>query len=206
MAATQRAAHQARAVLTRVATQFPRLGGLGEDLIEHEAVVSEIGGALDQRGEVVDGASPALTMLRRNIKVSHDRLQAKLQEFLGSAAGRLAAQESLVTLRDGRYVIPVKADFRGEVRGIVHDVSSSGATVFIEPLAVVELGNQWREYQIEERREVERILRRLSEVVGAVAGDIVAERGAAGAARPGDVGGAAGGGALASGDDGAAGN
>lgn len=177
VAATQRVAHQVRGVLTRVAGQFPRLGGLGEDLIEHERVVAEIGAALDQRGEVVDGASPALTMLRRNIKVAHDRLQAKLQEFLGSAAGRLAAQESLVTLRDGRYVIPIKADFRGEVRGIVHDVSSSGATVFVEPLAVVELGNQWREYQIEERREVERILRRLSEVVGMAAGDIAANVG-----------------------------
>jgi DNA mismatch repair protein MutS2 len=174
VAATQRAAHQARGVLTRVANQYPRLGGLGEDLIEHEKVVSEIGGALDQRGEVVDGASPALTVLRRNIKVSHDRLQSKLQEFLSSASGRLAAQESIVTLRDGRYVVPIKSDFRGEVRGIVHDVSSSGATVFIEPLAVVDLGNQWRESQIEERREVERILRRLSEVVGAAADDIAA--------------------------------
>ena len=174
VAATQRVAQQARGVLTRVATQYPRLGGLGEDLIEHEKVVSEIGAALDLRGEVVDGASPALTMLRRNIKVAHDRLQSRLQEFLASSAGRLAAQESLVTLRDGRYVIPIKADFRGEVRGIVHDVSSSGATVFVEPLAVVDLGNQWREYQIEERREVERILRRLSEVVGAVAADLAA--------------------------------
>ncbi len=174
VASTQRAAHQARGVLTRVAGQFPRLGGLGEDLIEHEKVVSEIGGALDQRGDVVDGASPALTVLRRNIKVSHDRLQARLQEFLSSASGRLAAQESIVTLRDGRYVVPIKADFRGEVRGIVHDVSSSGATVFIEPLTVVDLGNQWRESQIEERREVERILRRLSEVVGTAADDIAA--------------------------------
>jgi DNA mismatch repair protein MutS2 len=172
VAATQRVAHQARGVLARVATQYPRLGGLGEDLIEHTKVVSEIGAALDQRGEVVDGASPGLAVARRNIKVAHDRLQAKLQEFLGSASGRLAAQESLVTLRDGRYVIPIKADFRGEVRGIVHDVSSSGATVFIEPLAAVDLGNQWREYQIEERREVERILRRLSEVVGTAAADI----------------------------------
>jgi DNA mismatch repair protein MutS2 len=174
VAATQRVAQQARGVLSRVAAQYPRLGGLGEDLIEREKVVAEIGAALDLRGEVVDGASPALTMLRRNIKVAHDRLQSRLQEFLGSAAGRLAAQESLVTLRDGRYVIPIKADFRGEVRGIVHDVSSSGATVFVEPLAVVDLGNQWREYQIEERREVERILRRLSELVGAVADDLSA--------------------------------
>lgn len=174
VAATQRVAHQARTALSRVAGSLTRLGGLGEDLIELDAIVNEIGAALDQRGEVVDSASPALTMLRRNIKTAHDRLQSRLQEFLASASGRLAAQESIVTLRDGRYVVPIKADFRGEVRGIVHDVSSSGATVFIEPLAVVDLGNQWREHQIEERREVERILRRLSGIVGAVAKDIAA--------------------------------
>ncbi len=102
-----------------------------------------------------------------------------MQEFLGSQAGKLAAQESIVTLRDGRYVVPIKADFRGEVRGIVHDVSSSGATLFIEPLAVVDLANQWRELQIEEQREVERILRRLSALVGEHATAIAQQRGPA---------------------------
>ncbi|HEX5141407.1 MAG TPA: endonuclease MutS2, partial [Dehalococcoidia bacterium] len=174
VAATQRVAQQARQGLTRVAATLPRLGVMGEGLIECESVVREIGSAIDARGDVVDGASPALSIVRRDIKIAHDRLQSKLQEFLGSSQGRLAAQESLVTLRDGRYVIPIKADFRGEVRGIVHDVSSSGATVFIEPLAVVNLANQWRELQIEEQHEVERILRRLSAIVGEASEDIAA--------------------------------
>jgi DNA mismatch repair protein MutS2 len=174
VAATQRVAQQARQGLTRVAATLPRLGVMGEGLIECESVVREIGSAIDARGDVVDGASPALSIVRRDIKIAHDRLQSKLQEFLGSSQGRLAAQESLVTLRDGRYVIPIKADFRGEVRGIVHDVSSSGATVFIEPLAVVNLANQWRELQIEEQHEVERILRRLSAIVGERSEDIAA--------------------------------
>jgi DNA mismatch repair protein MutS2 len=174
VAATQRVAQQARGALVRLAPSLPRLGQMGESLLDRQGLVDEIGRSLDQRGDVVDSASPGLAVIRRDIKISHDRLQAKLQEFLGSASGRLAAQESLVTLRDGRYVVPIKADFRGEVRGIVHDVSSSGATLFIEPLAVVDLANQWRELQIEERREVERILRRLSGLVGEVAEDVAA--------------------------------
>ena len=174
VAATQRVAQQARNALTRLAASLPRLGYLGERLIEAQHVIDEVASALDQRGEVVDSASQALGVIRRDIKSSHDRLQQRLQEFLASQAGKLTAQESIVTLRDGRYVVPIKADFRGEVRGIVHDVSSSGATLFIEPLAVVDLANQWRELQIEEQREVERILRRLSGTVGEHASDIAA--------------------------------
>ncbi|MPZ50337.1 MAG: hypothetical protein GEU75_13735 [Dehalococcoidia bacterium] len=169
VAATQRVAHQSKTALLRVAPSLPRLGQIGAELAERHEVVDEIARSIDQRGELLDGASPALAIIRRDIKISHDRLHAKLQEFLGSAAGRLAAQESIVTLRDGRYVVPIKADFRGEVRGIVHDVSSSGATVFIEPLVVVDLANTWRELQIEETREVERVLRRLSGIAGAAA-------------------------------------
>jgi len=169
VASTQRVAHQARSVLSRLSQSLPHLGAVGARLVERQQVVEEIGRALDQRGEVVDAASPALGLIRRDIKIAHDRLQAKLQEFLSSAHGRQAAQEPIVTLRDGRYVVPIRAEFRGEVRGIVHDVSSSGATLFIEPLAVVELANQWRELQIEETREVERILRRLSGIAGGAA-------------------------------------
>ncbi len=164
---TLRAAHQAKTAIARSGTHLPGLSAMAAQLGDLPELVTEISRSLDARGEVLDGASPALHVLRRDIKIAHDRLHAKLQEFLASASGRLAAQESIVTLRDGRYVVPIKADFRGEVRGIVHDVSSSGATVFVEPLAVVDLANQWRELQIEERREVERILRRLSGLVGA---------------------------------------
>jgi DNA mismatch repair protein MutS2 len=174
VAATQRIAQQAHGALVRLAGSLPRLAELGAGLVLQPAIVDEIGRAIDQRGEVQDNASPALAVMRRDIKIAHDRLHAKLQEFLNSSAGRLAAQESLVTLRDGRYVVPIKADFRGEVRGIVHDVSSSGATLFVEPLAVVDLANQWRELQIEEQREIERILRRLSHLVGGVAPDLAA--------------------------------
>jgi len=174
VAATQRTAHQVKSALTRLAPSLPLLAALAAGLAEKPQVVDEIGRAIDQRGDVADGASPALGLIRRNIRVAHDRLHAKLQEFLASQAGKTAAQEAIVTLRDGRYVVPIKADFRGGVRGIVHDVSASGATLFIEPLAVVDLANRWRELQIEEHREVERILRRLSALVGEASAEISA--------------------------------
>ncbi len=167
---TQRVAQHVKSALTRTAANLPLLAEMGERLSEQPRVVAEISRSIDPRGEVTDDASPALRLVRRDIRIAHDRLHSKLQEFLSSSAGRTVTQEPIVTLRDGRYVIPVKSEFRGEVRGIVHDVSSSGATVFIEPLAVVDLANKWRELQIEEAREVEKVLRELSALVGAAAG------------------------------------
>src|SRR6185503_20146558 len=99
-------------------------------------------------------------------------LYQRLEELLSSSFSKGIAQEAIITLRDGRYVIPIKADMRGQIKGIVHDVSGSGATVWLEPLAVVELANRWREAQLEEEREVERILRRLSGDAGARAYEI----------------------------------
>jgi len=166
IATTQQIAENLKASVVRYQGTLPLLYALGEAIAERHNLVGEITRAIDQHAEVLASASPNLGLIRRDIRIAHDRLHSKLQEFLGSSSGRLAAQEPIVTLRDGRYVIPIKADFRGEVRGIVHDVSSSGATLFIEPLAVVDLANKWRELQIEEQREVERILRRLSALVG----------------------------------------
>src|SRR4051794_4124696 len=168
VASTQRVAQQARGALSRVAHMLPRLGRIGATIAEHGEVVNEIGRALDARGEVMDAASPALGIIRHDVRIAHHRLQSRLQAFLGSDA-KNALQEPIVTLRDGRYVVPIKSEFRGEVRGIVHDVSASGATVFIEPLVAVDLANHWRELQIEEHREIERIFRRLSGLVGEAA-------------------------------------
>ncbi len=130
-------------------------------------IIDDVNRSINQRAEVTDNASPALGAIRREVRTLHDRLYQRLQEILGASAAKGIAQEPIITLRDGRYVIPVKADMRGQMKGIVHDVSGSGATVWMEPLAVVELGNRWREAQLEEEREVERILRRLSGEIGA---------------------------------------
>ena len=153
---------------------LPLLRDIAHRLAELSPLVADIARCINQRAEVTDDASRVLSDLRREVRHAHDRLTARLQQILASQTGRQVAQEPIVTLRDGRYVIPVKADMRGQIPGVVHDVSGSGATVFLEPLETVELGNAWRELQVEEQREVERILRTLSASVGRAAGDIEA--------------------------------
>ncbi|HZU75139.1 MAG TPA: MutS2/Smr-associated SH3 domain-containing protein, partial [Dehalococcoidia bacterium] len=171
--ATLTTVQRLRGNLTRLAQQYPLLAELAKSMFDLSPLVVEISRCIDAQAEVADSASPALAALRREGRIVHDRLQHRIQEILNSALGRGVAQEALITERNGRYVIPIKADFRGQLRGIVHDVSGSGATLWIEPLAVVDLGNQYRELQLDERREVERILRALSAQVGREADRIV---------------------------------
>ncbi|MGQ9573105.1 MAG: endonuclease MutS2, partial [Dehalococcoidia bacterium] len=161
-----------RNTVQRLGMHLPLLTDLAERLADLSPLVAEIARCINPRSEVTDAASPILADLRREVRLAHDRLTARLQHILASPTGRQVAQGPIVTLRDGRYVIPVKAEQRGHLPGIVHDVSSSGATVFLEPLATVELGNAWRELQLEEQREVERILRALSAQVGHAAAEI----------------------------------
>ncbi len=106
------------------------------------------------------------------MRIAHDRLQDKLNRILANPRNAPYLQESLITQRGGRYVIPIKADFKGRIPGIVHDSSASGATLFIEPLSAVEITNRWRELQIEERKEVERILAELSALVADLADEL----------------------------------
>ncbi|MDO8611410.1 MAG: endonuclease MutS2 [Dehalococcoidia bacterium] len=169
--------HLARSVvdtLSRLRVQLPLLAEIAERIADLREIETRIGRTVNQRAEVVDDASPVLAQLRRDARQSHDRLTHRLQQLVSSASNRTALQEPIVTLRDGRYVVPVKAEMRSQLPGIVHDVSSSGATVFLEPLEVVEMGNRWRELQLEEQREVQRILRDLSQAVGERDADIAA--------------------------------
>lgn len=159
--------------LGRAADQFPHLAAMAGRIEECPAVVGEIGRCLDDRGQVVDNASPQLARIRREQKVAHGRLIDRLNRILASPANAAYLQETLVTQRHGRYVIPLKANFKGRIPGIVHDQSSSGATLFIEPLVTVDLNNQWRELQLEEEREVEHILALLSALVAKEAPSIV---------------------------------
>jgi DNA mismatch repair protein MutS2 len=135
--------------------------------------VDEINRCLDARGNVRDDASPDLARIRREARIAHDRLQDKLQNIIGSPKNAPYLQEMLITQRDGRYVIPLKADFKGRIRGIVHDVSASGATIFLEPLSVIDLNNTWRELQLAEEQEVHRILAGLSALIAEHADEIV---------------------------------
>ncbi len=137
-----------------------------------EALSDEIGRCISDRGEVLDRASDKLARIRREMRTAHDRLLERLNRIAADPNNNLFLQEALITQRSGRYVIPIKAEFRGRIRGIVHDTSASGATLFIEPLSVVEMGNQWRQLQLEEEKEVERILAALSGLVAGLADEL----------------------------------
>ncbi len=162
--ATLAASRVARETIERLRAYMPFLAEIADGIGDFREITGAIGRAIGQSGEVLDSASPVLANLRRESRVAHDRLTARLNQILGQQ--RSAVQEPIVTLRDGRYVIPVKAEQRSQVPGIVHDVSSSGATVFLEPLETVEMGNRWREMLAEEQREIARILGELSAQVG----------------------------------------
>jgi DNA mismatch repair protein MutS2 len=151
--------------LERKMDEYPRLAQLAAGLPESHGIVDAISRVLSERGEVLDSASPKLSTLRREIKIAHDRLMSRLQRYLTESANKL--QEPIITQRDGRYVIPLRAEFKGQIKAIVHDQSSSGATLFVEPLPIVELNNQVRELQLQARDEERRILYELSAEIGA---------------------------------------
>ena len=123
--------------------------------------------------EVADNASPALATIRRKIRAASQRVRDQLDKLIRSPSHQKHLQESIVTQRSGRYVVPVKAEFRGEVPGLVHDTSSSGATVFIEPMSVVELNNEIRVLRSDEQDEIARILLELSQEAGSFADSII---------------------------------
>jgi DNA mismatch repair protein MutS2 len=144
----------------------PLLRELGRELHPLPAVRSTLARSFDPTGELLDTASPRLGGLRAAVRVAYDRLRRRLDALVGAELGS-ALQEPIVTLRNGRYVVPVKAEARSRVKGIVHDASGSGQTLFVEPLVAVELGNAWREAQSAETEEVARILDELSALIAA---------------------------------------
>jgi len=158
--------------ITRLGSQFPHLARLAQWLEECTDLVNEVERCINDRGEVQDAASPTLARIRGELSVARDRLMERLQRLIGSAEVGPHLQEALITQRSGRYVIPIRAEAKSRVPGIVHDQSGSGATVFIEPLATVELNNRWRELELEEQHEIERILAALTAQV-AENGDLI---------------------------------
>ncbi|MDH4208281.1 MAG: endonuclease MutS2 [Anaerolineae bacterium] len=159
---TQLSAASLRRAIAPLHERFPNLAARAEEIEAYSELPQEIGRAINDRAEVIDGASPALARIRQEVNEVHEELLDKLERIVSSSANTHFLQEQLITERHGRYVIPLKADFKGRIPGVVHDQSSSGATLFIEPLATLDLNNQWRQLQVEEEREVERILKQLT--------------------------------------------
>ncbi len=174
VAGTLRASTRLATFLDKLRPKYPILGDLGSEISRFEKIEAAVNAAISQGGEVMDSASPALARVRGEIKVIHSRLTEKMHSFIQSSQYRTAIQEPVVTIRSDRYCIPVKAEYKGQIPGIVHDSSASGATLFVEPTAVVELGNKRRQLTVKEREEVEKVLAELTAQVGASGDQILA--------------------------------
>ncbi len=152
----------------------PALSEIAERIDIFTDLEAEIAGALNDEGVVVDGASPELARIRRERRTGEARLRERMEQVLRTAALARMLQDPLVTIRNERYVVPVRAEFREQFPGVAHDQSASGMTVFMEPLAAVPLGNRLRELAAAEQQEIARILAALSAEVGA-AGEPIGE-------------------------------
>jgi DNA mismatch repair protein MutS2 len=150
----------------RLQEQYPHLAGIAANFPTPIGVIDAITRALSERGDILDSASPKLSSIRGELRVAHERLMTRLQRMVSDPKNAGMLQEALITQRDGRYVLPLRAEFKGQMKAIVHDQSSSGATLFVEPIAIVEMNNAYRELQLAERDEERRILAELSAQVG----------------------------------------
>ncbi len=142
------------------------LDSLFNSLIPNKFLETAIFNAIISEEEISDNASPTLAEIRRKIRRQESKVREQLEKFSRSQVHSKHLQENIITQRNGRYVVPVKSEYRNEVAGLVHDTSASGATVFIEPMAVVEANNEIRVLQTKEREEIERILAELSATAG----------------------------------------
>lgn len=140
------------------------LDGMFDALSPLTPLSAEIRRCILSEDEFSDDASPALRQIRRNMKITNDRIHTQLTSLVNGGV-RTYLQDSVITMRNGRYCIPVKAEYKGQVPGMIHDQSSTGSTLFIEPMAVVKLNNDMRELELQEQKEIEIILAGLSEQI-----------------------------------------
>ena len=172
---TLAAARYVRNSIKKQANEVPSLWDIADHMLELPSLEGEIGRCITPTGEIMDTASTRLAELRHRLKETRQQLLDRLEAIMRSPRGRKFIQEAFIAEREGRYVIPVKSESRKEIKGIIHDISNTGATVFVEPWTTVEMGNELRELTIEEKREVEKILLALSAEVGAHEAEISQE-------------------------------
>lgn len=178
IANTVHASRRMRAFLRQAEERAPLLAERAPRLGVFPEIEESIARAIDHRGEVLDTAGEELRAIRARMRRLQDSIARRLQSIIHSAAYARLLQEPIITVRNGRYCVPVRSEFKGEFRGIVHDSSASGATVFMEPFAVVQVNNELREAQAAEEHEVARVLARLSAQVGEQADEILESIGA----------------------------
>ncbi|MGZ6299905.1 MAG: endonuclease MutS2, partial [Candidatus Limnocylindria bacterium] len=153
------------------------LASVRDELDDAPQLRARIERTVDEAGEILDSASAELATIRKRLRTAQDRVRERLNTMLRSSAMAGVIGEAIVTMRAGRYVIPIRAEAKGKVKGIVHDQSASGATLFVEPLTVVELNNTWTQASLDAAREEERILDELSREVEARAEALLASLG-----------------------------
>lgn len=141
---------------------LPAIDAIREVIVTCPRLAENIDRCIISEDEMADNASPALKDIRRSITRQNDAIRNRLNSIINSSDNRTYLQDAIVTVRDGRYVIPVKAEHRGRFQGIIHDQSATGATLFIEPQVIVNMNNELREMELKEKAEVERILAELS--------------------------------------------
>ena len=161
------AARNLRRLFHKDQGEFPALEALSLQLPESLGLVSQITQVISDQGEILDTASDKLSAIRRDLRNQHTRLKNRMNQMLKKAEVAKYLQESIITQRNGRYVLPLKAEARASVPGIVHDQSTSGATIYVEPQGMVEANNQFRKLELDERDEVHRILSQLTANVAA---------------------------------------
>lgn len=169
---TLSAAHRLMSHLMNLSHELPLLSGLAKEIVVLDQLAKDIDGCLSPTGDLLDTASPKLASVRRRMREVRQELLTHLQAIITSPRGRKIVQEPIITEREGRYVIPVKVESRRQIKGIVHDVSNTEATVFIEPWTTTDKQNELRQLVAEEKDEAERILRTLSAEAGAFEGEI----------------------------------
>ena len=174
---TAAAMRQMKSFLQGEAEMAPTLAGYASGMQVFTRLEKQLENAISEKGELKDSASTKLGGLRNGIAIAKSRVKEKLDSILHSAEYQKYFQEQLVTMRGDRYVIPIKQEYKFNFPGVVHDQSGSGATLFIEPMAVVNLNNDIKKYLAQEKEEIERILRQLSGAVGAEANELAASLG-----------------------------
>jgi len=151
------------------------VNGYLDYLVYHDYIHRKITNSVLSEEELADTASEELFIIRKSIARAQAKAREKLDEMIHSASKQKYLQEQIITMRDGRFVVPVKAEHKGDVPGLVHDSSGSGATLFVEPMAVVELNNRVRILQVQEKEEIERIMQELTSFVVSASGDVLTD-------------------------------
>ncbi|WP_129600548.1 endonuclease MutS2 [Anaerophilus nitritogenes] len=166
---TLRAARRIKSFMKEVnegEDKFPILRGYIRNLFTFKSIEDRINECIVGESEISDHASPILRSIRRSIENKNVAIRSKLNGIISSSQNQKFLQDAIITIRQDRYVVPVKQEYRGNIKGLVHDQSSSGATLFIEPMAIVELNNELKELKLKEKTEIERILKELTDLIG----------------------------------------